>query len=272
MILRLIDTHVHLFPDPIAHRTISKLAADSRSKPATDGTLAGTLAFLEREGVDLGVVLPIATKPSQQTTINNFARKIHTEHAGRLISFGSVHPEAPDAIAELRRIKELGLPGVKLHPDYQGFYFDEERHFPVYEEMERLGLLLALHAGYDPVSPDDIHAPARSVEHVARTFPHLTIIAAHLGGLWSVEEARHCLAGMENVYLDTAMAYYMYQDPAVLEGIIRLHGVERVLFATDCPWSSVQEERGLLERTGLSKGEKERIYARNAAALLGLAG
>ena len=87
----LIDFHVHLFPDAIAERTLEHLGQIAQLPYYTKGTVADTLRYMNEMGVDIGVVQPIATKPGQQKTINNFAAAIQN---GRLRSFGSVHPDA----------------------------------------------------------------------------------------------------------------------------------------------------------------------------------
>jgi predicted TIM-barrel fold metal-dependent hydrolase len=73
--------------------------------------------------VDISVVLNIATNARQQKSVNDFASSINNNRD--IISFGSVFPYSEDVFDELERIKELGLKGVKLHPDYQGFNVDK---------------------------------------------------------------------------------------------------------------------------------------------------
>ena len=122
----LIDFHTHAFPERIASRAVTGLAQGSGGLiPQTDGTLASLKAEMDRDGVDLSVVLSIATNPRQQTNVNNFA--IEVNQNDRVIAFGSIHPDAPDALEELERIKAAGLKGVKLHPEYQCFYVNDER-------------------------------------------------------------------------------------------------------------------------------------------------
>ena len=69
-----IDFHTHIFPDKIAAKTIAHLEEVGNIKAATDGTLNGLLASMERCGVDMSVILPVATKPSQFESIQNFAQ------------------------------------------------------------------------------------------------------------------------------------------------------------------------------------------------------
>ena len=265
----LIDTHTHLFPDFLAGRTLQKLSEVSGCSYCTDGTVAGTQQYFAQSGVDFAVVLHIATKPEQQTNVNHFAKQVQDENPN-LICFGSVHPDAPDALEELYHVKELGLYGVKLHPDYQKVFIREERYFPLFETMSRLGLPVALHTGWDPVSPDVTRGSSKDMAEVARAFPGLTVIAAHMGGLNQYEEAQAHLAGLRNVYFDTAMSSVYFQSPELYERLIRRHGLDRVLFGTDCPWNTVGAELHFLDETGLTEAEKAQITFENAKRLFGI--
>ncbi len=260
------DMHVHFFPDKLAPRAVASLMETARGEAATEGTREDTLRRFKEWGVDGGLALHIATNPKQQENVNNFAKEAQ---GGRLLSFGSVHPEAETAIAELSRIKDMGLIGIKLHPDYQNFYVEEERVFPIYAECERLGLPIAFHAGWDPISPDDVHCKAEKLRYVAECFPRLRIIAAHMGASHTPEEAKKHLTGLANLWLDTA---YMdkFLDTASFEDLVKTFGAEKILFATDCPWSDAPAIVEIIEHSGLSEEEKQRIFYQNAFALLGI--
>ena len=100
----LIDFHVHCFNEKIAEKAISVLEERAGIAPYTRGLISQTTALFDKWGVDKGVLLPIATKPSQQKVINDWAA---AQDGGRFISFGSVHPDAEDLTEELDRIVEL---------------------------------------------------------------------------------------------------------------------------------------------------------------------
>lgn len=82
------------------------------------------------------------------------------------------------------------------------------------------------------------------------------------------EAAKH-LAGKKNVYFDTAFASH-FLNVAQFSELIHLHGVDRVLFATDCPWSTMPDEKALLEAADLTPAEKEQIAYQNAQELFGI--
>lgn len=262
---KIIDFHMHAFPDKIALRTMEHLSGIAGSQPVTDGTIAGTLKNMASGGITSGVIMQIATKPSQQTTINNWAAQVQQDTPG-LVFFGSVHPDAPDAVQELSRIRDLGLCGVKLHPDYQGFFVDDPRMFPIYEAIQELGLPVLFHTGRDPVSPGVIHAPAQKLAQVLELFPDMTVIAAHMGGLGCYDDTERYLVG-KNLYLDTSMPGALCSQEQAVR-IIKNHGADRILFATDCPWSDAAQSVQFLQSLGLNQEELELIFHKNAEELL----
>ena len=101
----LIDFHTHAFPPRIAQGAMRKLSyAAGGLQPQTDGTLASLKEQMRLDGVDIAVVQSIATNPTQQSNVNSFAMEINRDDA--FFAFGSVHPDAPDVLAELERIAE----------------------------------------------------------------------------------------------------------------------------------------------------------------------
>ena len=143
----IIDFHTHAFPEKIASKAIEKLSFLSGGlQNYTDGTVEGIKQNMKKSGVSKSVVLSIATNATQQDNVNNFAKAIECDE---IISFGSVFPTAPDALEQLDKIKELGLKGVKLHPDYQGFFVDDEKMKPIYKKISDLGLDIALRNVYN---------------------------------------------------------------------------------------------------------------------------
>jgi predicted TIM-barrel fold metal-dependent hydrolase len=265
-----IDFHTHAFADNIAERAIEKLEKTifesgfpNPAAPVFGGTVKGLLEEMDKSGVDISVVMPIATKPSQQTVINNWAAEIKSE---KLYPFGSVHPDAPDALEELERIKSLGLYGIKFHPDYQEFFADEERMFPIYEKCAALSLPVLLHAGLDPLSMDVVHCTPKMGANVADRVKGLTLIMAHLGGSERWDDVETYLVG-KNVYLDTAYTAGYLPDEQILR-IMRNHGLNRILFASDSPWHSPSDEMEMIKRLPLDKPEKDMIFYRNALEIL----
>jgi predicted TIM-barrel fold metal-dependent hydrolase len=264
--MMIIDMHVHFFADRIAASARKKLTGVARIPAYTDFTESDTRAKLAQWGVDLGILLPIATKPSQQQVVNDWAKSVCH---GNIRSFGSVYPLAGgDALRELDRIVSLGLYGVKLHPDYQEFYANDRAVYPVYQKISDLALPLTFHAGYDPVSPQSVHATPQMIAEVADDFPGLNIIAAHLGGWQCAMESEQYLVG-KNIYMDISMSGLFHSQDEFAR-IIKNHGADKILFGSDCPWSLPGTILDMLDQAPLSQRERDQILYQNAAALLGL--
>lgn len=266
----LIDFHTHAFPDALAAKTIPMLAEKSGTTPHTDGTADGLAAALAAAGVDLGVVLPVVTRPSQFRSINAFAAELNTRPG--LVSFGGIHPDDEDIPGHMAQIKALGLPGVKIHPDYQSTFIDDPRYVHIAKEAVRLGLILLTHAGVDAGFPETVHCPPeRAAKFLDAVYDggepdEPRIVFAHGGGNMQFDEVIAHLAG-RNVYFDLSYIF-AYADPHKITEVIRAHGAERILFASDCPWGDPAAGIRFVRDLPLNDAERAAILGGSAEALL----
>ena len=259
----LIDFHTHAFPTKIAQRALKNLSFVSGGlQPYTDGTPEGLLSSMDKEGVDKSVVLNIATNAHQMRSVNDFAASINSE---RLIAFGSVHPDAPDALEELDRIKELGLKGVKFHPEYQGFFADDPKMYPLYKKISDLKLVTVFHAGFDfGFAPPYKCLPATALRALDKFSS--PVVLAHWGGLSCGEDVIRYLCGTP-AYFDVSFGYGVMPRHTALS-ILEKHGADKLLFGTDSPWHTPSMELTMQSTLGLSEKEKEKINFLNAEKLL----
>lgn len=259
------DFHTHAFTDSLAERAVGSLVGTSGIMPFTDGTLGDLKRLMTERNIGKAVILPIATKPKQQQTINNWAAEIM---GNGIYCCGSVHPDAEDAVEEIERIKSLGLCGVKFHSEYQMFCPDEKRMFPIYEKISELGLITVFHGGWDPYCKGEVKATPKSFAHVAEQFPKMKIVAAHLGGMKLWDDVEEYIAGkFDNLWLDTGIVSKYIDDSCFLR-IIKSHGIGRILFGSDCPWDDPMDEIDLINRLPLTNEEKELIFYKNAEMLI----
>lgn len=263
-----IDFHTHIFPDAIAEKTIAALEKASGIKPATNGTLDGLLRSMERTGVDMSVILPVVTKPSQFESINHFAQSINEKYGGKLVSFGGIHPDSADYRRELRTIKEMGLPGIKLHPDYQGVMIDDIRYMNIIEYASELGLIISTHAGLDNGFPNLIHCPPDRMRKVIDTIRPEKLVVAHYGGWKQWEQVYEYLADAD-IYFDTAVTFGYIEQEMFLK-IWEKCDKEKVLFATDSPWSDPAMAIEKVKELPIDTEEKEALLWKNAKKLLDL--
>lgn len=254
-----IDAHCHIYPDKIAVK-----AAGATDKFYDVHSFAdGTVGMLQREGAKAGidhfVVQSVATTPKQVSSINRFIAGSVANSAGRLTGLGTLHPESDDLQRDVEEIIALGLHGVKLHPDIQGFKIDDWRCLKIYELCEKAKLPILMHTGdsrYDNSNPNRL-LPVLDI------YTDLTVIGAHFGG-WSLwEEASKQLCGIPNLYVDCSSSFYWLPDDKVKE-IIERYGTDRVLFGTDYPmWSPSEELRRFLS-LGYSDEVSRQILSENA--------
>ena len=262
----IIDMHTHCFPDPLAEKAMPMLALRSGNPcPAFDGTASGLKESVLSGGADRAAVLNIATNAHQQKKVNDFAASINNRSG--ICAFGSVFPDAPDALYELERIKSLGLKGVKLHPEYQQFYADDEKMKPLYKKISELGLITVFHAGQDYGYPAPFHCMPDNLANALKWF-NSPVVAAHFGGLGCSYEVLEKLCGLD-VYFDTACCCGRIPRDAALK-IVEKHTSKKILFGTDCPWSNASIEMRLIDSLGLSEYEKNDICFSNAQKLLGI--
>lgn len=266
----IIDFHTHIFPDSIAEKTVSSLAEKSGNTPYGDGSLAKTIESMKNNCIDYSVTLPVVTKPSQFNSILKFAIKCNEYE--NLIAFGGIHPDDTEFETHLMQIKESGLKGVKLHPDYQGTFIDDSKYINIIKTCIDLDLIVVIHAGFDEGFPETVHCtPERALNMIKQVYndkkpDKYHIVLAHGGGNRMFDEVEKFIC-CQPVYLD--LSYILsYISIDQLLRIINKHGINNILFATDFPWSNPAEDISFLKSLPLSEEEKEYIFSKNALKAL----
>lgn len=263
-----IDFHAHAFPDRIAAGAVEKLAFGAGGiHPATDGTVRGLHSALERADA-LGVLLPVATRAGQQRSINAWAAE---QRSGRIIPFGSVFPPSEDAVDELARLHALGLRGIKLHPEYQGFDVDDPRVRPLYRKLGELKMVVVFHAGFDMAYAPPCRCAPAALQRAMEFLDGAQVVAAHWGGFMMGPEALRNLRPAANLYLDTAYSHGKVVIP-LARALVEAHGPEHILFGSDVPWSPIEDELRFLETLELPEGAMRAILYENAHRLLSSVG
>lgn len=261
----IIDFHSHAFPNPLANRAITSILERSKSYyPAhTDGTIDGLKQNMANFGVDLSVLQPVITKPTQHKTLNDWAKSVQDEN---IVSFGGVHPDSDDYKRDIDYVCELGLKGLKFHAEYQLFQVDELRMLKIYDYAFSKGLIVLHHAGFDPAFKAPYRSTPKQFASVAKQMQGGTLVVGHLGGLQQWNEVEEHLVGA-NVYLETSMGFSQYPTDQFLR-ILKNHGAEKLLFGSDTPWGNLGEELKIFQSLPISDSEKELILHKNAERIL----
>ncbi len=259
--MKLIDFHTHIYPDPIADKA-TRAVRDfyEMDKGGLHGTADVLLERGRAGGVEEFVVLPVSLKPAQTRRINQTildALAIHPEFHG----FGTVHAEMEDLMEEVAFIKNAGLMGIKIHPDTQLFNIDDERLFPMYEEIQGK-LMMVMHTG----DPRYDYSHPRRLKRVLELFPKLEVVAAHFGG-WGVQDTAYDLLKNENCWVDLSSSRQFMSEADFMRHIDQ-YGADRVLFGSDFPLWDPKEEADYFLRLPLSDTDREKIAYQNAESIL----
>lgn len=278
-----IDFHTHVFPDKIAAAVVEKLSRSSKSKAFTDGSLNRLLNSMEKFGVDVSIILPVATHTAQVEKINNSAAQMNEKFSERgILSFSSMHPDFENYRAELSRIKNLGFKGIKVHPVYQNTNLDDKKFLRIFDRAAELNLIVVTHAGLDIGFPGVVKCSPKMSRKVIEEIGDFKFVLAHMGGWKNWDEVLIELAD-KNFFMDTSFSTgkipartdfsWKAEDLNLLDEkkflqFIKIFGAEKILFGTDSPWTSPKVSVDFIKNLPISEEDKNKILGLNAKNLL----
>lgn len=261
--MQFIDIHCHIYPDNIAEKAAQSVRDFYQINGAnTTGTVAQLLERGAQAGISHYVVLPVAIRPDRVQGINDFILDETRKH-DCFTGFGTVHAAMDGVGDEAHRIMDIGLQGIKIHPDSQRFHIDDPRLFPMYEAIQgRVPILL--HMGDRRYN----YSHPIKLRRILQLFPRLQAIAAHFGG-YSMQETACELLRDTNCIMDVSSSI-MFMREGEAEKYIRIYGAERLAYGTDYPlWDPVQEVERFLSLK-ITDEEKEQIAAKTAKRIFKL--
>ncbi len=280
--MMIIDFHAHTFPDAISEKTLKKLSQASHTDYFTNGSVSGLLSSMEA-GISYTVNLPVMTNPGQVEKVNRSLceRRESLLHQG-IVTFGGMHPDYENYKSELLFLKEHGISGIKLHPAYQNTDINDIKMMRIIDYASELGMIVITHAGIDIGIYDHNYASVKQILQVIDHVRPVKFVLAHMGNWACWEDVEHYLAGAP-VWLDTAfsigkvsaakgqtetpyLSYNLSEDDFIR--IVRKHGTDRILFATDSPWEGQKDYVNRINQMDLTDKEKEMIYYENPNKLL----
>jgi uncharacterized protein len=210
----------------------------------------------------------------EQVRANNDGLIALASRNPKVLPIATVHPyDGAAAVAELERVAARGVKVLKLHPHTQKFDASDPRVRQLVERAGQLGVIVL----FDNASivPDD----CEKLFNLALEVPKTKFIFAHLGGLnfrfWNILKAARTAQGLfaDNIYFDiSAMVVIVADSPIEAEFVwtIRNVGIDHVLFGSDYPQYSLEQNASALARLSLNETEKAKIRFENAQRLLGV--
>ena len=268
----MIDVHTHLHPPKLfaaIRRWFAERSTWDLSSHPTDP--ADVAAALRAEGVERFVFFRYAPKPGIARDLNAWLNATARDLDGFGLPLGTVHPDDPEYLEDVRLALDAGCLGIKLHEDVQRLAVDDVRFDPVYRELAARGAFLLAHVGPIPWAYPPDEGAAR-IERVLERHPGLNIVVAHYG----TPDTRRYFTLMDEhprLHLDTTMVFAADSlvgnerdfDVALLES-----HAERVLYGTDFPNipHAYDSERRGIEALALTRGARAAIFHDNAARLI----
>ena len=281
----IVDMHTHIFPDKIADDVIEKLSRVAGILAFTNGTLDGLKHSMDAAQIDLSVILPVATNTHQVEKINSSTAELNEKFSDAgIFSFGCIHPDFTNVRAELSRVKNRGLKGIKIHPVYQDVNLDDVKFLRIFERAAELDLIVVTHAGLDIGFPGVVRCSPRMIRHVVDEIGNFKFVAAHMGGWKNWREVLELLADTK-IFIDTAFSTgkiiprkdtvwnaddLKLLDAAQFMTFIKIFGADRILFGTDSPWSSAKTSIDFINNLPIDNADKNKILGLNAQKLLTL--
>lgn len=262
--MKIIDTHVHIYPDSIADKAVENIGKFYGLKLEANGRISDLLNSMQKNGVYKSVVCSVATSARQVCKINDFmASQLAVK---QFCPLATLHPdmERSQIVDEIARIKSLGLRGIKLHPDCQAFKLTGERGLKLFDALGDFELPILVHTGDRRF---DFSHPDYMIE-VARDFPKLKFIAAHFGG-WTEWDNALKYKGLNNVWFDTSSSLFQF-DPVIAKTIMLSLGIEKFMFGTDFPLWRCGEEIQRVLALDLGDANNEAVFHKNAEKLFNI--
>lgn len=234
-----IDGHVHIGIRIGAKQTVEEL-----------------LEVMDADGVDKSIVFNFV-----EVIDNDYIARAMKKYPDRIIGFATINPWLKDAKEELVRcLDELGLKGLKMHPTLHGYNFSNHLLIdPLIEICQKFKVPIVGHGA------GDVFSHPFEYEEMARTFPEVRFVVAHMGFIWASIPAFLAAQRNANVFLDTTAA-----PMGEIRHAVEQAGAEKVLMGTDSPFQSAALEIQKINRAVEDKNKCALIHGGNWARLLGL--
>jgi len=284
-----LDAHTHAYPETDRHLVLERvelldghLPEDSPNKWRLhlDGSIVSLVEEEKKVGLDGLVLLPISGRPEGCSRLNQWV----AEQAGRypqIIPFACLTPLSPTPEQDLNEALSLGLKGIKVHSVLQRIIPLQAQTFDWLDRIQASGLPILMDAmnlnGILKRKPHmapilEFWAPFETspkvIEVIARTFPNIQIIAAHMGCLYGWDHLER-LFKLDNVFFDLSFAQEILPLEE-LKKIISQKGSDHILFGSDTPWRHPAEAWKRFLELDLPSDEVEKIGGGNLQELLKL--
>lgn len=270
---RIIDSHVHFFPEPVFKAIWTFFETESKGLWPIHYKQHGEeiVNTLKEQGVERFTTLVYAHKEQMADYLNGYIYEASQKYP-ELIPFGTLFVGDGHVLKRAQQIfEDYQFQGIKLHPFVSKEAIDDKRYFPAYELMAELGKVLLCHPGSGPVYQET--DGALRLKKVLKEFPQLKVIIAHCGA-FEYDDYTQLADEFQSVFFDTAMncvCTQVFHNNCPGPSFFKKHQ-DRILFGTDFPNIPYhyQEQIAGIPALNLGKKIEGKIYYKNAARLFGI--
>lgn len=229
-----IDAHIHLLPDDVIR------ANSGCGDPFVDyGGVSDYLKIMKAYNIERAFVMPfndpyMLSMDFAIETVHSNLQQMAIFSPTKLSCFADIdiRKDITQTISELEKVLEQNeFIGIKLHPTNNGYPIDGVYFDSIFQYANDNSILVEIHSYPREHIADDVCSPSR-IKNVLNKYPRLKVSIAHLGGFQHKE-----LYGLK-AYFNISGILPDVVKRFGIEGanrILRLIGVDRLVFATDYP-------------------------------------
>lgn len=235
--MTLTDWHSHIWsPEDLGAEFTAAIDGHYTHKPSLGGTPEAHREAMERAGVTECVIIALTSDHLGMSIPNEAVADYARTWNGKAVAVASVDPTRASAATELREAHDMGMRGVKLAPPYQNFHPHSTEAYSVYEAAASLGMFVIFHQGGVSVRRGVLEvAQPVLLDRVARDFPDMTMIIAHMGQPWH-HEVVPLMRKHPRVYADlSARCSRTSQLRRILRDLNDYDLIPKVLWGSDFP-------------------------------------
>lgn len=206
---------------------------------------------MDRLGVDISVVVAPPPGPFYDDA-NGYVMRSVGEHPGRLAALFRANPHLDGQVEKFREALGQGCVGLQLDPTNDGYGVGSPRMDPLVEAAGEEDMPVYIHSG------DSIFCPPEAVADYAARFKGVNFVTTMSRG------APRAARGCDNLYLMSRP----FPTLAFQRGYDEGFDLDRVIFASDAPLSSLEVEMRAVELAGLEDALREKILGGNLGRIM----
>ncbi len=191
----------------------------------------------------------------------------------RFRGFGTIDFTANDLPGQVRHIRELGLMGIKLHPNTQKFDILSKDAMQVYAAAQEQKLFVSFHTGVHHFRIKSYNV--LGFDEIAHAFPDFRFSLEHVGGYHFFGDALAVLfnnipfppkpdhrprvhGGLVSVFNRAKLPFWYLSPQQICDAIAQV-GAEQLIFGLDFPYNLEEDTRmGIEVIRGLPIGEMQK--------------